>query len=250
VLDHIEQSQEKRERELKMIQVNDLSVQLDGRKIVDRVTFHVHTGETYALVGANGAGKTTVLRCLLQIVHYTGSIRIQEISLEKNPIAAKRLIGYMPQVPAFLEETVKDSLAFVAKLRGADTAEIWPLLERVGLIQHASRSVRVLSTGMRQRLSLAAALMGKPPILILDEPTASVDLKGQQEIIDLLQQLQSEGQTILLSSHRAEEVRSLVQRIVVMDEGKVVASGLVEEVAPMIWNGTQQYGEFHARRVK
>ena len=240
-----------------MIRVNDVSANPGGRQVLDHVSFHVKPGETLALVGANGAGKTTILRCLLGIVHYTGNIQIQSIPLEIDPVAAKRLMGYMPQVPAFFEETVKESLAFLAKLRGVDSAEIWPLLERMGLMKHASRSVRVLSTGMRQRLSLAASLIGRPPILILDEPTASVDLKGQQEIIGLLQQLQAEGQTILISSHRAEEVRALVHGIVVMDEGKVVASGPVEEVAPAIWNeaGLQndddhRYGEFHARRVK
>lgn len=234
-----------------MITVNDISTKLGGRLILDHVRFEVAAGETVALVGANGAGKTTVLRCLLGIVHYTGSIRIKDIPLEDEPIAAKRLIGYMPQVPAFFEETVKESLAFLARLRGIDSAEIYPLLERVGLIKDLTRPVRVLSTGMRQRLSLAASLIGHPPILILDEPTASVDLKGQTEIIQLLQDLQSEGQTILLSSHRAEEVRALVDRIVVMDEGKVIAAGAVEEVAPAIWrDGSIPHSAFRARRVK
>jgi ABC-2 type transport system ATP-binding protein/nitrous oxidase accessory protein len=234
-----------------MINVKEISSTLGGRLILDQVTLHVEAGETVALVGANGAGKTTVLRCLLGIVHYTGMIRIQDISLEADPIAAKRRIGYMPQVPAFFEETVKDSLAFVAKLRGVETAEIYPLLERVGLLKDAARAVQVLSTGMRQRLSLAASLIGHPPILILDEPTASVDLKGQAEIIRLLQELQAEGQTILLCSHRAEEVRALVDRIVVMDEGRVVASGAVGEVAPAIWGDERNaQGAFQARRVK
>jgi ABC-2 type transport system ATP-binding protein len=237
-----------------MIRVNDVSTKLNGRQILQHVSFDVNSGETIALVGANGAGKTSVLRCLLGIIHYSGFIHIQDISLEKNPIAAKRLIGYMPQVPAFFEETVIESLTFLAKLREVDGKEIWPLLERVGLKEHATRSVRVLSTGMRQRLSLAASLIGRPPVLILDEPTASVDLKGQQEIVALLRELQSEGKTILLCSHRAEEARALVQRIVVMDEGKVVASGPVEEIAPKIWNDTEMensvYGEFKGRRVK
>lgn len=234
-----------------MITITDVSTKLGGRLILDHVGFEVGAGETVALVGANGAGKTTVLRCLLGLVHFTGSIRINEIALEKDPIQAKGLIGYMPQVPAFFEETVEESLAFVAKLRGRDSAEIYPLLERVGLLKDAARAVRVLSTGMRQRLSLAASLIGKPPVLILDEPTASVDLKGQTEIIEFLQDLQSEGQTILLSSHRAEEVRALVDRIVVMDEGRVIATGPVEDVAPAIWSdGSGPNGAFRARRVK
>lgn len=239
-----------------MIQVKDLSTKLGRRLILEQVSFDVAAGETVALVGANGAGKTTILRCLLGIVHYSGSIRINNISLETDPVAAKGCIGYMPQVPAFFEETLEESLTFLARLRGVDSTEIYPLLERVGLLKHASRAVRVLSTGMRQRLSLAASLIGNPPILVLDEPTASVDLQGQKEFIQLLQDLQSEGQTILLSSHRAEEVRALVDRVVVMDEGKVIAIGPVADVAPAIWGGsgnlsdTEEPPVFRARRVK
>lgn len=239
-----------------MIQVKNLSAKLGRRLILDQVSFNVAAGETVALVGANGAGKTTILRCLLGIVHYSGNIRINSIFLETDPIAAKSCIGYMPQVPAFFEESLEENLTFLARLRGVEPGEIYPLLERVGLLKHATRAVRVLSTGMRQRLSLAASLIGHPPILILDEPTASVDLKGQKEFIRLLQDLQSEGQTILLSSHRAEEVRALVDRLVVMDEGKVIAIGPMEEVAPTIWGDAVSLSDadeppvFRARRVK
>lgn len=233
-----------------MILVNDVSTKIGGRQILDHVSLEVEAGETLALVGANGAGKTTLLRCVLGIVHYTGSIQIKGIRLEADPVEAKELIGYMPQVPAFCEQTVKESLTFLARLRGVDPAEVWPLLERVGLIKEAGRAVRVLSTGMKQRLSLAASLIGHPPLLILDEPTASLDLQGQVEIVALLQELQSQGQTILISSHRAEEVRALAQTIVVMDEGKVIAAGPMEEVASMIWGAPAFFTASLIRRVK
>jgi ABC-type multidrug transport system ATPase subunit len=219
-----------------MIKVNEVSTKIAGRQILERVSFEVEAGETLALVGSNGAGKTSLLRCVLGLVRYSGSIQINGFSLEKEPVHAKALIGYMPQVPAFCEETVKESLLFLARLRRVDPSEIWPLLDRVGLIKDAARPVAVLSTGMKQRLSLAASLIGRPPVLILDEPTASLDLQGQVEIVRFLQELQSQGQTILISSHRAEEVRALAQTIVVMDEGKVVSSGPLEEVASMIWD--------------
>jgi ABC-type multidrug transport system ATPase subunit len=240
-----------------MIKVQDVSTKIGGRQILDRVSFEVAAGETVALVGANGAGKTSMLRCLLGIMRYEGSIRIQDILLEKDPVRAKGLVGYMPQVAVFCEQTAGDSLAFIAKLRGVATTEIWPLLERVGLIQDVARPVRVFSTGMRQRLSLAASLIGHPPILILDEPTASLDLKGQVEIIKLLKELKAQGKTILICSHRAEEVKALVDRIVVMDQGRVIASGPVEEVASVVWgdaaedeNASAEYGIFRAKRVK
>lgn len=234
-----------------MIRVNNVSTKIGGRQILDHVSFEVETGATVALVGANGAGKTTLLRCVFGIFHYTGSIQIKGISTQEDPVGAKELIGYMPQVPTFCEQSVKESLTFLAKLRGIDPAEIWPLLERVGLIKESARPVRVLSTGMKQRLSLAASLIGHPPVLILDEPTASLDLQGQVEIIRFLQELQSQGQTILISSHRAEEVRALAHLVVVMDEGKVVAAGPMEEVASKIWDVPElNLGEARIRRVK
>ncbi|MCI0603705.1 ATP-binding cassette domain-containing protein [bacterium] len=115
-----------------MITVNDVSTKIGGRQILDRVSFEVQAGETLALVGANGAGKSSLLRCILGLVHYTGCIQIKGISLEEDPVEAKELIGYMPQVPAFCEQTVKESLIFLARLRGVDPSEIWAydLLDR------------------------------------------------------------------------------------------------------------------------
>ena len=218
-----------------MIQVQDLEVNLGGSSILDRVDLEVAAGESVALVGPNGAGKTTLLRSLVGLVRYRGQIRVNGIDLAQDPVAAKRLIGYMPQVPAFCEDKVRAALAFIAALRGVPRHEIDLRLEQVGLQVHAARPVRQLSTGMRQRLSLAAALLGSPPVLVLDEPTASLDLGSQGELISLLQDLQRQGQTLLLSSHRAEEIRALADRLVVLDQGRVVASGEVDEIAASIW---------------
>ena len=218
-----------------MIRARDLVVTLGGRRVLDHVGLDVAQGEAVALVGANGAGKTTILRCLLGLVRYRGEVRVGGIDAAVDPIGAKRLIGYLPQVPTFCEETARGSLRFIAALRGASQRELPALLERVGLAAHAGRPVRNFSTGMRQRLSLAAALVGAPSVLILDEPTASLDLKGQVEIAALLKGLQTDGLTLLLASHRAEEIRALADRIVALDEGRVVAAGPVAEVAEAVW---------------
>lgn len=181
-----------------------------------------------ALVGANGAGKTTLLRCLLGLVRYSGSISIDGVDIARDPVRVKRQLGYMPQVPAFCEETARGALAFVAKLRGAALNEIPALLERVGLTEHARRPVREFSSGMKQRLSLAAALLGDPPVLVLDEPTASLDVEGQAELVRLLGELVRGGRTLLLSSHRAEEIAALTRRVVVLHEGRVKDSRSIE----------------------
>lgn len=204
-----------------MIRIRGLAVRLSSRRILQGVDLDVVRGEPVALVGANGAGKTTLLRCLLGLVRCSGSISVDGIDLARNPVGVKRQLGYMPQVPAFCEETALGALTFVAKLRGAPAHEIPALLERVGLTEHARRPVRAFSAGMKQRLSLAAALLGDPPVLVLDEPTASLDVEGQAELVQLLGELVRGGRTLLLSSHRAEEIAALARRVVVLHEGRV-----------------------------
>jgi ABC-type multidrug transport system ATPase subunit len=202
-----------------MIRIRDLAVDLGGRPVLRGVDLDVARGEAVALVGPNGAGKTTVLRAVVRLVRHRGTIEVGGA------------LGYMPQVPAFLEETARGALCFVAALRGAMAGEVDPLLARVGLLAHARRPVASFSAGMKQRLSLAAALIGDPEILVLDEPTASLDLRGQREFIEMLRALEDEGKTVLMTSHREEEVRALADRVVVLDEGLVTAEMKVEAVS-------------------
>lgn len=211
-----------------MIRIRGLAVRLGSRGILQGVDLDVARGEPVALVGANGAGKTTLLRCLLGLVRHSGSISVGGIDIARDPIGVKRQLGYMPQVPAFCEETARGALEFVARLRGVDVNEIPELLERVDLTEHARRPVRAFSAGMKQRLSLAAALLGDPPVLVLDEPTASLDVEGQAELVRLLCELVRGGRTLLLSSHRTEEIAALARRVVVIHEGRVKESRTIE----------------------
>ena len=185
-----------------MIRARGLVVTLGGRRILDGVDLDVGEGEGVALVGPNGAGKTTVLRCVLGLVRHQGTIEIGGIDAAKDPVGARRRIGYMPQVPAFCEQRARGSLAFVAALRGGPKVDVDRLLARVGLTAHADRDVRTFSTGMRQRLSLAAALIGDPSVLVLDEATASLDLGGQAEVVALV------GRSPRGRDHRADVLAS------------------------------------------
>jgi ABC-type multidrug transport system ATPase subunit len=171
------------------------------------------------------------LRCLLGLVRYSGSVTLDGLDVARAPVAVKRRLGYMPQVPAFCEETAQAALAFVARLRGTGLERIPALLEQVGLSTHARRSVRAFSAGMKQRLSLAAALLGDPPVLVLDEPTASLDVEGQAELVHLLGTLVSRGRTLLLSSHRSEEIAALARRVVLLEDGRVAANRPIESLA-------------------
>jgi ABC-type multidrug transport system ATPase subunit len=215
-----------------MIALHDVRVELGGRAVLAGIDLNVGRGEAVALVGPNGAGKTTLLRCLVGLVRCRGRIAIDGIDAAVDPVGARRRLGYMPQVPAFCEETARRSLVFVAKLRGAPLDRIDALLAQVGLAADAHRAVRTFSTGMRQRLLLAAALIGDPPLLVLDEPTASLDRAAQAEIVALLQRLRDGGTTLLLCSHRSEEIRAIARRVVELEQGRIVADAPLETERP------------------
>jgi ABC-type multidrug transport system ATPase subunit len=206
-----------------MIVARDLRLVLDGRPILDHVDFHVSRGEAVALVGPNGSGKTSVLRCLLGLVPFTGNASIGGRDVVSEPVAARAQVGYVPQKAAFGGETrAAEALAFVARLRGADARRSVALLGAVGLDGHADERVRTFSGGMQQRLALAVALVGEPPVLLLDEPSASLDVDGQRTFFDIVHRLRRQGQTLLLASHRAEEVESLTDRAIRLDRGRVL----------------------------
>ncbi len=206
-----------------MIVAEDLQVVLQGRTVLDGVGFAVRRGEAVALVGANGSGKTTVLRCLLGLVPFSGRARIGGHDVVRDPIAARALTGYLPQRPAFGDLTAEEALRFVARLRRVPVEGVLPALRRVGLERYASSSARTFSGGMQQRLSLAAALLADSPVLLLDEPTASLDRAGQRSFLELAASLRDEGRTLLLASHRVEEIERLTSRVIELHEGRPLA---------------------------
>lgn len=182
-------------------------------------------GEAVALWGPNGAGKTTALRCILGLLDYEGSVRVGGRDVRKEGPAARRWMGYVPQELAFYNWTVAETLRFFAGLRGVPVDR--EKVEALGLMPYWNQPVRTLSGGLKQRLALALALMGDPPVLLLDEPTANLDLAARIEWLSRLRELKAQGKTLLFSSHRLEEVQGLADRVLVLQEGRVIA-----EVAP------------------
>ncbi|HYZ87774.1 MAG TPA: ABC transporter ATP-binding protein [Myxococcales bacterium] len=207
-----------------MIVAENLRVVLQGRAVLDRVSFQVERGEAVALVGPNGSGKTSALRCLLGLLPFDGRASVGGHDSVREPIAARSLIGYLPQRAAFGDATALETLQFVARVRRIPEAAVLAALRRVGLAKYASVRARTFSGGMQQRLSLAVALLADPPVLLFDEPTASLDRAGQRDFLDLAAELQSEGRTLLLASHRAEEIDRLADRVIELVEGRVVAA--------------------------
>ena len=206
-----------------MIKATDLSKRYKTVQALDGVSFHAERGETLGVIGPNGAGKTTLIKILLGLVRPdAGKVTLGGLDLVQHPTAARRLVGYVPQRDGFESgATGRESLSFLARLRGVDKGVIQVHCQRVGVAELLDRPVGTLSGGQRQRLSLAASLLGDPPILLLDEPTASLDPRANAEFRSLVTELASEGRTILLCSHLLADVERVCHRVLVLLDGRV-----------------------------
>jgi len=216
-----------------MIEARELVLTLGGRRVLDGVSFSVARGEAVALVGPNGSGKTSVLRCLLGLVPFSGQARLDGHDCALEPIAARACVGYLPQRSCFADSTAEEALRFVARLRKADPGRVALALQQVGLQSHARERARTFSGGMQQRLSLAAALLADPPVLLLDEPTASLDRDGQEDFLRIASELRRGGRTLLLSSHRAEEIDRLADRVLELHGGRVESDRHPKRIAAL-----------------
>ena len=220
-----------------MIDVRGLSLDLGERRVLEQVSFQVAQGESVALVGPNGSGKTSVLRCILGLLPYTGTITVGGHDAWRDPVSARKLIGYLPQRTAFGDSTAVETLRFTARLRGLDPGRSLLALERVGLSAHAHERARTFSGGMQQRLALAAALLPDPKVLLFDEPTASLDRAGQKSFLALAAGLRGEGRTLVLASHRAEEIDQLADRVLELDGGRLLQLRGSAAVLPLFTRG-------------
>jgi ABC-type multidrug transport system ATPase subunit len=214
-----------------MIEVRDLTKRFGRNTVMDGISFDVSRGEAVALWGANGAGKTTAIRCVLGLETHGGEIRVDGHSVRREGKRARARIGYLPQELAFQENVpVDETIGFYARLRRSDGREVERLLAEVGLADVAGRPAGALSGGMKQRLALAIALLGDPPILVLDEPTANLDAEGREAFLKRLAGLHAKGKTLLFTSHRMQEVEAMADRVLVLERGRI-RTGRVDPLA-------------------
>ncbi|MGE5175278.1 MAG: ATP-binding cassette domain-containing protein [Hyphomicrobiales bacterium] len=208
-----------------MIRATGLVKRFGAVRAVDGLSFDVAPGETFALIGPNGAGKTTTLKLLLGLVRPdAGSIAIGAEGLPPDRPEARRDLGYVPQRVEFPPgRTAAQVLGFFAALRGLPAASVPRALERVGMASLADRRASDLSGGYAQRLSLAQALLADPTLLVLDEPTASLDPEATWEFRTLLERLRRDGKTILLCSHLLSEVERVADRVLILIGGRRAA---------------------------
>jgi ABC-type multidrug transport system ATPase subunit len=215
-----------------MIEVMGLRKEYDGVVAVDEISFKVEKGEIFALLGPNGAGKTTTIKAILGLINYEGEISIDGMNVVARGKEIKKKIGYLPESVAFYDNlTALQTLQFFAELKGIKDADLMKLLKEVGLEKDANRKVGGFSKGMLQRLGLAQCLLGKPELLILDEPTTGLDAVGAYEVRKKIKELNERGVTILLSSHILSEVQELSHRVAIMNKGKIIAIDTVENLS-------------------
>jgi ABC-type Mn2+/Zn2+ transport system ATPase subunit/ABC-type transport system involved in multi-copper enzyme maturation permease subunit len=215
-----------------MIELQNVTKCYGQRVALSSISLTLHPGEVTLLLGANGAGKSTLLRCLLGITDFDGEIRVNG----RDPIAdgcqVRALIGYMPQSGGLhLDLTVGDTMRFYADIRRAPHDRGAALLEEAGLTAHASTRVGELSGGMRQRLGFALALLTDPDILVLDEPSASLDAASRRWLADRLRAVAAEGRTVLVSTHAGQELIGAGHRRIVLEDGHLVVGDARPPVA-------------------
>jgi ABC-2 type transport system ATP-binding protein len=219
-----------------MIHVDHLSKRYGATEAVRDVSFHVAAGEILGFLGPNGAGKTTTLRMITGFLPATsGTVTVGGADIFEDATAVKRQIGYLPENPPLYPElTVTEQLAFAARLKGIARRQrrtaVDEAVARAGLTQVRRRLIANLSKGYRQRVGLGQALVGAPPVLILDEPTVGLDPKQIIEIRDLIRALAGDH-TVVLSSHILPEVRATCERVVIIHQGRVVATDTFDTLA-------------------
>lgn len=195
------------------------------QRALESLGFELGRGETLALWGANGAGKSTLIKAILGVIAFDGEITVCGHDVKRDGKRARASIGYVPQDVALYDETVHDTLVYLARLKSAPAARVSIAIAEVGLSECANKKVSQLSGGLRQRVALAAALLGDPALLLLDEPTANLDAAAQRDYLTQVGRLARErGTAVIFSSHRLEEVQGLADRVLLLEQGRLVAT--------------------------
>ena len=215
------------------VETHDLTKRFGDNVAVDNVELLVPRGSAFGYLGPNGAGKTTLIRTLLGLTHADkGTMSLLGVPVPRQRARALARVGAIVDEPRFHGHlTGRENLRLLAAARGGDADDrIAPALTRVGLAERADDKVGGYSMGMRQRLGVAACLLGDPDLLILDEPMNGLDPAGMHEMREMIQSLVEEGRTVMLSSHLLDEVERTCDAVAIVDHGRVIRQGSINEL--------------------
>lgn len=216
-----------------IVEVENFSLKLGGKTIVDQLNFEVYSGEIFALLGANGSGKTSTIRSLLNI--YTTATGKLHVNGEPYSIEMASNVGYLPEERGlYTRNTAIDVMTYFGELKGMERSKARDFslnyLDRVGLKDKADIKVKKLSGGQQQKIQLGIAIMGDPKLLILDEPTKGLDPVNRVLLIDTIKELRDQGVAIIYTTHLMEEVERNADRLAIIRNGERVAYGAVDAV--------------------
>jgi Cu-processing system ATP-binding protein len=204
--------------------IENVVKRFDGVLAIDDVSLRVEAGQRIALLGHNGAGKTTLMRMILGLTPLSAG-KIEVLGSLPGSRKARKLTGFLPESVAFHGAlTGREQVRHFARLKSVPMKDADNLLERVGLSKAADRRIRTYSKGMRQRVGLAQALIGRPKLALLDEPTSGLDPISRHEFYEIVQELAADGTAVLLSSHALTELETSTDRLVILSGGRLVAN--------------------------
>ena len=221
-----------------MIEINNLVKNYGSKFALDDISFKVAKGEIVGFLGPNGAGKSTTMNILTGYLSSTsGEAKVGGIDILENPNEAKKLIGFLPeQPPLYIDMTVEEYLNFVYDIKACKLkrdAHIEEVMKVTKIDDVRHRLIKNLSKGYRQRVGIAQALIGNPPVIIFDEPTVGLDPKQIIEIRNLIRNL-GKTHTVILSTHILSEVQSVCDRIIILNEGKIIADEKTESITQAV----------------
>ncbi len=223
----------------KIIEVSNLVKKYGSTKVVNDITFDVNEGDVIGFLGPNGAGKTITINAIISRISYEGDIKIFGKNLSDLSEKERQMIGIVPQIPAvYTELTVQDNAKYFAQLYGIKANEVKKKVETslklFGLEEHANKRVSKLSGGQLTRLNILCGIIHQPKLLFLDEPTVAIDPQTRNLILNTIKKLADNGTTIVYTSHYMEEIEYLCKKIIIIDNGKIIASGTKDELQNMV----------------
>lgn len=221
---------------MSLVAFREIVKKYDTTLTVNHLTFNIAEGEVFGLLGPNGAGKSTTIHMLAGLLEPSGGdILVDGYSIRKQPLEVKKRIGLVPQELAIYESlTARENVTFFAKLYGLRGRllrdRVDEALQFVGLLDRAKDKPLTFSGGMKRRLNIACAIMHRPKLIIMDEPTVGIDPQSRNHILESVRELNRLGSTVIYTSHYMEEVDAICTRIGILDQGKLIACGTKEEL--------------------